>query len=149
VKVCLENMFTEYRHKIVEAVCTDPHQACAYIDTLNEAAGFEAFAFCLDTGHLTLLGRDHRAVINTLGHRLQTLHIHDNDGVRDWHAMPCTGATDWDAFVAGLKDVGYSGTICFESGGSIQAFEAFDPALIPHVLKLIAETGKLFCQRLL
>ena len=39
VTCCLENMFSGYRGKIMQAICSDPMEACAYVDHLNEVAG--------------------------------------------------------------------------------------------------------------
>lgn len=44
--------------KIYSAICSDIPEACVYIDKLNEIAGEKLFGFCLDTGHLNLLGLD-------------------------------------------------------------------------------------------
>lgn len=80
VIVCLENMFTGYRGKIYSACCSDIDSACRYIDTLNEIAGQKCFGFCLDTGHLLLLGKDIKNTMMQLGDRIEAFHVHDNDG---------------------------------------------------------------------
>ncbi len=73
---------------------------------------------CLDTGHCTmccgeqtvgdqvrLLGKDYLAV----------LHVHDNDGVHDYHWLPYTGVIDWPDFAAALKEIGFDGCLSLET----------------------------------
>jgi sugar phosphate isomerase/epimerase len=147
VVCCLENMFTQdwKSKKIFLACCSDMRDSVYYIDELNKIAGEERFGFCLDIGHLLLLGLDAKNAMETLGSRLKALHIHDNDGVEDRHIAAYLGLTNWDRFLAGLRMVGYEGNINFETGGS----HAQVPAdLMPSMLKLIADTGHYFRKRL-
>ena len=89
VVCCLENLILTKRGKVYEAVCADPYEACDYIDELNDFAGEKRFAFCLDTGHAMLTGRDIYTAIMKLGGRIETLHIHDNDGSVIIAQRPC------------------------------------------------------------
>lgn len=145
VIVCLENMFTSNRRKIYSAICQTPEETNRYIDTLNEIAGEKCFAFCLDTGHALLVGNDIYGVIKKLGHRIECLHIHDNDGWDDQHLMPYSGRLDWNRFVKGLKEIGYDHVLNFEAYNS---FVDFDPELTPDVLSLVANIGKMFARRI-
>ncbi|MBQ2956870.1 MAG: sugar phosphate isomerase/epimerase [Clostridia bacterium] len=146
VTVCLENMFGSYRGKIYAASCQTPAEANLYIDTLNEIAGEKCFAFCYDTGHSNLIGRDIYTIIRQLGHRIECLHIHDNDGWSDQHLAPYMGCADWNRFIGGMREIGYDGVLNFESHGVISTF---DHEVIPAALKLTAETGKMFSHRIL
>lgn len=147
VCICLENMFRGRDGHIEDAVCSDFREAAAYIDTLNELAGEEKFGFCYDVGHATLLGRDHRRSLNQLGKRLKTLHIHDNDGRNDLHMQPYAYSrgrnyvTDWDAFLAGLRDIGFDGVLSFETYHSV---EFLPKELTPVMLSYIAGVGRYF-----
>ena len=145
VVVCLENMFTGYRGKLYAAICQNPDEACRYIDTLNEMAGEKCFAFCLDTGHALLVGNEIYGVVKKLGHRIECLHIHDNDGRDDLHLAPYMGLLHWDRFVQGLHDIGYQGALCFET---FNAVGVFDRELTPEVLRLISATGRMFARRI-
>ena len=145
VTVCLENMFTARRGKIYEAICSDFNEAAAYIDELNDIAGQKCFAFCLDTGHALLLGHDIYTAIMQVGERIETLHIHDNNGLSDQHLAPYMGVLDWNRFIQGIKDVGYQGNLSFET---FNACQVFDQALMGDVLKLIGATGKMFAKRI-
>ena len=142
VTLCLENMFTRYRKKLYAACCSDIATACRYIDELNRRAGERLFGFCLDTGHLLLVAQDVRRAMVQLGDRLEAFHIHDNDGVNDQHKPPYTGILDWERFIDGLRLTRCSKPLNFETHGA-----AFPPELAGEVLRLIAQTGRMFQQK--
>ena len=144
VTICLENMFTSFRAKRYSAICSDITLACKYVDTLNEIAGERVFAFCLDTGHLLLLGKEIKTAMIELGDRIECFHVHDNNGVEDQHMPPYTGKLDWDRFVEGLKAIGFNKTLSFET---YNILTYIDPALTPSVLRFIADCGRRFAQR--
>lgn len=153
VKICLENLYESFGGRLCEGVCTDPYQTVEYLDELNRAAGQECFAFCLDTGHANLFGKNMKEMIRILGHRLQVLHIHDNDGVGDLHQLPFTftkelageSNTDWNGFLHGLKDVGYRGVLSFETFGALQCFPE---ELHGSVLRMVADIGRYWASKL-
>lgn len=125
---------------------SDMNEAVWYIDTLNEMAGEKCFAFCLDIGHAVMLGIDPYFAFEKLGHRLEALHIHDNDGVHDDHIAPYLGVVNWKRFIKGLRDNGYKGDISFETVNSCMAYPK---ELVPDVLKLISATGRYFRNQVL
>lgn len=150
VGICLENMFTSVNEHITEAVCSDIAQACEYIDELNEIAGEKLFSFCYDLGHATLLGKNVRRSLNMLGNRLTTLHIHDNNGIRDTHFQPYSQTldgyiTDWEGFIEGLKDIGFKGVLSFETFNSLTCLPK---ELHPVMVNYIGGVGKYFAERL-
>ena len=146
--VCLlENMFCQdwKSKKIYTASCSDMNEATYYIDGLNRIAGEECFGFCLDIGHLLVLGLDAKTCMEKLGDRVKSLHIHDNDGFDDLHIAPYLGLNDWEKFLKGLISINYTGNLNFETGGSINQVP---PALIPSMMRFIADTGKFFRARI-
>ena len=145
VVICLENMFTRNRGKIFGAICSDLNEAAAYVDELNEISGDKCFAFCYDTGHGLLLGKDPYASLIQLGDRVETLHIHDNDGINDEHITPYTGILDWERFLKGLKAINYSGNLSFET---FMTANNFPNELALDALKLTCATGRYFKKRL-
>lgn len=153
IKICLENLYESFGGRLCEGVCTNPHEAAEYLDELNRTAGQEYFAFCFDTGHANLFGKNMRETINVLGHRLQAVHIHDNDGIGDLHQIPYTYAreldgesgTDWTGFLRGLQEVGYCGVLSFETVG---ALHCFPEELRDSVLRMIADVGRSFAGKL-
>ena len=145
VKVLLENMFSRCNGKLIETACADMHDACRYVDDLNALAGEELFGFCYDSGHAAVLGKDQGIAIHTLGKRLKALHLQDTDGINDNHRFPYFGVTDWEMVLKSLSEIGYEGTINFETVGELTAH---DPALIPKLLELLGEIGRLFVSKM-
>lgn len=153
VKICLENLFGSFKGRIIEGSCSNVEEACWYIDTLNTEAGEDVFGFCLDVGHANILGRNLRQYIQKLGKRLTVLHIHDNDGNSDLHMMPYTYTKnwgkdqicDWDGFLEGLKDIGYDGTLSFET---FRVLGAFPHDVWPETMKLMSSIARYFKKRI-
>lgn len=152
VTICLENLFTGFHGHIVGGTCSTAEEAVRYIDTLNEMAGCECFGFCLDTGHANLVGANIRQYLDTLGHRLTCLHIHDNNGVEDLHMLPYTQThnwgqhtyLDWEGFISGLRDIGYKGSLCFET---FRVMEVTPKPVWPEMLRTITALGRYFRDR--
>ena len=153
VKICLENMFTTENGRKVARACSNMEDACYYIDTLNGEAGESLFGFCYDVGHANLTANDILQDIRTLGHRLTLLHIHGNDCVRDLHQIPYLArtskksfSTDWEAFLQGLREIGYRGTLNMETAGSLALLPE---ELIEPVLKVASAVCAYFKRRIL
>lgn len=144
VTICLENMFSSWNGKIYEACCSDIGTACRYIDTLNEIAGEKVFGFCLDTGHLLLLGKDVKDAMIRLGDRISAFHVHDNNGISDQHLAPYFGIQDWDRFAEGLKAIHYQGQLSFET---FNVLRRADRELMQDLLCYIRHCGEMFCRR--
>lgn len=152
VILCLENMFTLYKKHIIEGACADVGEVCWYIDTLNAEAGEQIFGYCLDIGHANLLGRDIKKFIKGLGRHLTILHIHDNTGNTDAHLIPYTqsvqaapGGVDWNGFVDGLRDIGYTGPLSFET---FQGISMLPKDAEAEGLKLVSAIGRSFRNRI-
>lgn len=149
VTICLENMWNRRNGgAIVDSACSNPYEACDYIDTLNDMAGEELFGFCFDVGHANLTGKNIRNDLRILGKRVKVLHIHDTDKTEDKHTLPYAyigsqglSVTDYVGFLAGLRDIGYEGNINFEIGN---AFKAFPTPTHPALCGLVASIGRYF-----
>ncbi len=83
----------------------------AVLDGLDPARA----GICFDTGHVHL-GADVPAYIRQAGHRILTVHLHDNHGQRDEHNLPGRGTLDWPAVLTALREVGYRGVLMCEGG---------------------------------
>ena len=145
VGVCVENLYESVGGRITEGTCANPEEAIWYVDTLNEMAGEELFGCCLDTGHMQLVHRDPADYVRQVGNRLKILHMHENDTIGDLHQMPFTfgkketDGLDWKAFYAALKEVGFDGTLSFETYPCVNSFPR---GVRREVLKTIHEIGK-------
>jgi len=149
VKLCLENMYTNYRGRIMEGACADVREACWYIDTLNAEAGEELFGFCLDVGHAHLMRRNICEYIKGLGQHLTILHIHENMGNKDSHLIPYTqdnpGGVNWDGFIEGLRDIKYTGTLSFET---FHGIDLLPEDVKQEGLRLVSAIGRSFQKKI-
>jgi sugar phosphate isomerase/epimerase len=63
---------------------------------------------CFDTGHVHT-GGDVAEYAARLSGRIVTVHLHDNAGDRDAHALPGDGTIDWPRALGALRAAGYGG----------------------------------------
>lgn len=148
VTVCLENLCTWVNGVATEGVCFDPHDAVAFIESLNAKAGKECFGLCMDVGHMQLVMKNIRTYAPILGKHIKCLHIHDNDAHADRHLAPFTGTTNWDHVCAALKEIGYDGDLSFETVQQTRKSGAFDLELIQPWLNVIYAIGVAFRKRI-
>lgn len=149
ITICIENLYEGIGGHLVEGPCCDAVKAAERIDRINEKYQAEVLGFCFDTGHANLVGIDMEKFITTLGNRLKVLHIHDNDGISDLHQIPFTFAkirenkssTDWEGFLKGLKQIGFQGTLSFETA---PVLTAFPEVMKQDALAFIARVGEYF-----
>ena len=148
VTCCLENMWCQdwKSKKAYVSSCSNAAEASQYIDELNAIAGEKCFAFCLDIGHLLMLGLDPCKFMEEMGSRIETLHVHDNNGLDDDHTAPYLGVCNWDRFIKGLRSIGYQGKISFETATFNRLFPK---ELVPDALKLLGATANYFRARVL
>lgn len=153
ITVCIENLYTGMGNHLIEGPCCNAGKAAERIDRMNDKYGTEVLGFCFDTGHANLVGLDMERFITTLGNRLKVLHIHDNDGIADLHQIPFTFAktrenkssTDWEGFIRGLKNIGFQGTLSFETA---PVLTAFPDEMKQDVLAFLARIGEYFAGKL-
>lgn len=86
------------------------------------AADRPALGICFDTGHANITGRAHRMFRKAAPHVI-SIHVHDNGGKEDDHALPFNGTLDWDAFRAELDRADYRGEF---------TLECLEPILLAH-----------------
>ncbi len=146
--VCLENIPTPINGKNMESICCNPILAAEQIDRLNAKAGREAFGFCLDTGHMLLVGKRFETFVPIIGNRLKVLHINDNDGILDRHLAPFAGLVNWADFITAMRKVGYKGDLSFETVYQIVK-PGIGDALVPEMLRHIHAIGAYFRDEIL
>ena len=109
VKIALENMWNwRYLTKMPDfASCSTPSD---FLANLN-AIGDDFAVACLDIGHAEFPTLETSSVemIYALKDKLKTLHIHDNNKVRDSHQIPFSLNIDFVPILKALKDINYSG----------------------------------------
>ncbi|MFP3904491.1 MAG: sugar phosphate isomerase/epimerase family protein [Armatimonadota bacterium] len=72
----------------------------------------EHVGLCYDSGHENVQGACFR-LLEEFGHRLFTVHIHDNHG-SDTHRLPYEGTIDWARFREIFHGLDYSGNLLLE-----------------------------------
>ena len=71
---------------------------------------------CLDTGHAAVYGDSPADAVRAIGKEyLATLHVHDNNGVSDFHWRPGEGVIDWADFTKALHEIGFEGCVSLET----------------------------------
>ena len=107
IKILIENLPSER-----EAPDNHLYGSCALnISSLAEKLGA---GVCWDTGHANISGFKQSEQLKVLGGRLDALHIHDNNGLRDSHLPPFDGTVDWEDVAFGLRCCSFSGIVDVE-----------------------------------
>lgn len=122
VKIATENMWNWDKEKdqACFAACATPDSFKAHLDAVQDPN----FIACLDIGHAEMRGNHTCAVemIETLGSRLQALHLHDNNKWKDSHQIPMSMDIDFEGVVKALKKIGYSGWFTLEAYNYLKDF---------------------------
>ena len=106
VTICLENM----PHR--EFSMAKPDKIMEFVRLMDDPH----FAVCLDFGHVaTQEGLQVADQIRLVGDKLQAVHIHDNNGIKDQHTWPGQGIVDWKETAKALKEVDYQGVFSLET----------------------------------
>lgn len=123
VKIATENMWNWNKEKTQSAfaACATGEDFKKHIDLVND----DFLVGCLDLGHAEMRGSGNGAVhmIKTLGHRLQALHIHDNDRWHDRHQIPFSMDIDFEAIVKALKEIHYRGYFTLEAQSFLKEYD--------------------------
>lgn len=96
----------------------------AHLHAAFAALHSERVGFCYDSGHHYGWCWE-EPLLERYGGRLAALHLHDNDGTADWHALPFDGAIPWEVLAEKLAAAGYTGALSLEA----QAFERYEGRL--------------------
>lgn len=84
-----------------------------HLDALYQQDDAGHLGFCYDSGHHHCFTPD-VDVLHRYGHRLVTLHLHDNHGISDEHLTPGDGTIDWPDIIRSLQAIPYRGAIGLE-----------------------------------
>ena len=122
VKIATENMWNwnVIKNRSSFAACATGEDFRKHIDAVND----DFLVACLDLGHTEMEGSGDGAVnmIHTLGHRLQALHIHDNDCIHDDHQIPFSMNIDFAPIVKALRDIDYKGYFTLEADAFMKKY---------------------------
>ncbi|MDD4496000.1 MAG: sugar phosphate isomerase/epimerase [Eubacteriales bacterium] len=79
-----------------------------YLDMIFKNIQSDKLGFCFDSGHRNVF-TPKVDLLALYGHKLKAVHLHDNDGIDDWHALPFSGSIDWNDVATKLAESSYSG----------------------------------------
>ncbi len=96
VRILIENMPADK-----EAPDNHLYGSCAL--NVSSLADKLSCGVCWDTGHANISGYKQSEQLATIGERLEALHVHDNDGIKDSHLPPFDGNVDWEDVAFGLR----------------------------------------------
>ena len=141
VKIATENMWNWDREKqeALPAACSHHDDFVAHVDAVNDPY----LVACVDIGHAEMRGlnTDSYTMIKALGHRVQALHLHDNDKHRDSHALPFTMDIDFDSVARALAEIDYQGEMTLEADRCFEGVAPEDTRLM--VDKMAAAARKI------
>ena len=115
IEYCVQSVKTLYRPDVAIALETLP-RTCL-MNTAEEVAHIlaltEGYAgVCADLNH------SHKDsitdMLRTIGDRLLTLHVSDDDGIDEKHWYPTSGVIDWKKVLDTLDEIGYQGCFLYE-----------------------------------
>ncbi len=147
VQILLENQCHDQNGHLIRGICSDPGEAAAWVDRLNEAAGEERFGFCMDVGACSICGQNMQAFAHVLDRRIKAVILRDNDGHRESSLLPFTysgferSGTDWLGLIRGLRGIGFDGHLILDFSTTAAGFS---PLLRPQLLQLAKATGEYF-----
>ena len=106
VVICFENLpFTSLP---LSRVC----ETLEFVKLMNTPT----MRMCLDTGHAAVYGDSPAEAVRRIGKEyLATLHVHDNNGVSDFHWRPGEGVIDWADFTKALNEINFEGCVSLET----------------------------------
>ena len=113
VGTAIENMLPNLTRKFASRYCQYYDQLIDLVDSFHDPM----VGICWDTGHANQMQYDQVRALRAIGGRLKTLHINDNHyGFSDEHLLPFMGTVDWPGVVSALVEIGYAGTLNYETG---------------------------------
>ena len=143
IKVAAENMWQRKWNpkRCFHSSCSRAEEFCDYIDTI----GREWIVACLDLGHAGLVREDPARMIYMLGHRLQALHVHDNDHMDDLHGIPLFHCMDFDTIIKALADIDYQGDFTYEAA---DFYKKLPRRAWKSVTEMMVEIGRYFIEEI-
>ena len=136
VKLCVENMASEK-----EAPDNHLYGSCA----LNVSALAQKLdcGICFDVGHANISGFKISEQMEILKGKIDVLHIHDNNGIKDRHLLPFESTVDWDDVAEGMKKSGFDSVLDVEVSawalpGDRETREQFGGRIVSRARRILA-----------
>ncbi len=94
------------------------HDTWETIETLLDRYPANRIGICYDSGHANANVNKRIESLAKNRHRLQALHLHDNNGEGDQHQPPFYGTVDWERLAQIIASSSYPREISFEMSGA-------------------------------
>lgn len=107
VKLCVENMASEQ-----EASDNHLYGSCAL--NISDIADKLGCGICFDVGHANISGFKISEQMETFKGKIDVLHVHDNNGIKDRHLLPFESTVDWDDVAEGMKKSAFDSVLDVE-----------------------------------
>lgn len=130
-------------HYAQKSACSDHFDFKKHLDLLPA----DIFVACLDIGHAQMKGMDTSVALmtETIGSRIECIHLHDTDCWHDNHQIPFTYNIDFSDVITALKKIGYKGDITLEA----DRFAARVPIeLMPAAAKYMCAIAQYFKEQI-
>ena len=112
VGIAFENQLPFLKRQLAQRYCSHYEDLIEFVDSFADPM----VGICWDTGHANQSDFDQYRALTAVGHRLKALHLHDNHyGNKDEHLLPFMGEVKWEDVIRALVDIGYDGTLNYES----------------------------------
>lgn len=85
-----------------------------YLNLIFSEIHSKSLGFCYDSSHDWLYSMEKAELLKRLGEKLATIHLSDNDGIKDRHWVPKSGIVDWNKIIKALMDANYTGCLFLE-----------------------------------
>ena len=136
VKLCVENMASEQ-----EAPDNHLYGSCAL--NISELAEKLGCGICFDVGHANISGFKISEQMEVLKGKIDVLHVHDNNGIKDKHLLPFEATVDWDDVAEGIKKSGFDSVLDVEVSawaisGDRDIREQFGGRIVSRAQRLLA-----------
>ena len=144
INIATENMWNWEGAHATLAACSNHNNFKALLDLVND----DHFVACVDVGHAEMYGLETSAplMIETLGHYVKCLHLHDNELHYDRHNLSLIEKIDYDLILDALARINYQGNITFECDGFMYRMPE---KLHPSCLKMMCAIGRYLKEELL
>lgn len=86
-----------------------------YLECIFQNIHSKRLGLCFDSGHCNVFTPE-QDLLTQYGDKLMALHLHDNDGIDDWHSLPFSGNIRWNTISEKLKSLPFQGAIALEIG---------------------------------
>lgn len=121
MRIALENLFTLGGNKPL-------------LDRVLSEIDSPRLGVCYDSGHGCMIG-DGFDFLREHGDRLFSVHLHDNNGKDDQHALPFTGKVDWPQAMKLIGQSAYDGPLTLEVGKRPGNWEGDEASFLAAAMK--------------